>query len=74
MRYQIDRVIGADRTKAAGLIGETGGPRWKKWVIGQGNIVKPLLEDGVFSVIAPPNHDGYLELLPGLLQSKESLA
>jgi serine/threonine protein kinase len=59
-----DYLAELERGNSVTLIGETGEPRWKKWVLGQGTIDKPPAHDGVFSVLAPLNHDGYLELLP----------
>jgi serine/threonine protein kinase len=59
-----DYLAELERGNSVTLIGQTGEPRWKKWVIGEGNIVNPPAHDGVFSVIAPQSHDAYLELLP----------
>jgi hypothetical protein len=63
-RVAKDYLAELERGSSVTLIGEKGGPLWKKWIFGQATIANPLLADGVFSVTASPNHDGYLELLP----------
>lgn len=50
------------------LIGPQGGPRWSKWVIGQGAVVPSANLDGTFCL--QTFQPAYLELLPGPLPGR----